>query len=269
MTTAEKTDFVFEKIEVGPYIFYFDGNQKITAGNGDFDSPEPNAFSLIQVQDCPWSTPTCQKTCYVHNLEKFQEAVHEQYRHNSAAIRHLLSRDEDDWGYYWETVQAFGAWISTNAKGGFRWHVSGDIFSWQYAMFIADVCRDSPHVQHWIYTRSFPLLGPILNIDNLTVNLSADKDNYWLARKYAFEHDLRVCYLTVDGEVPDDLHSCDVIFPDYSLRGVGQRPFQFRQDSEFWQSLTSTQRKLVCPVDQYGKSEKVRCGPCNKCMVQR
>jgi len=266
MTTAAKTDFVTDKIEVGPYVFYFDGNSKITAGNGDFANPQPNAFSLVQIIDCPWSTPTCQEACYVHNLEEFQKAVHDQYKVNSKNMRHLLSRDGDDWGDYWKTVDAFAGWISENAKGGFRWHVSGDIFSYEYAGFIADVCKNSPDVEHWIYTRSFHLLAPILCIDNLTVNLSADKNNYWLARIHADKYDLRVCYLTIDGEVPDDLREGDVIFPDYALRGVGQKPFEFRNDSEWWKGLSGAQKKMVCPVDQYGKSEKVRCGPCKRCI---
>jgi hypothetical protein len=163
-------------------------------------------------------------------------------------------------------AQDVGAWITKNSPGGFRWHVSGDIFSLGYARWIAEVVEWSPEVPHWIYTRSFPFLRPLLNIDNLTVNLSADKDNYWLARRYADKHDLRVCYLTVEGEVPPDLREGDVIFPDYALRGVGQRPFDFRSDSEFWQRLEGRQRKMVCPVDIYGKSEQVRCGPCRKCI---
>ena len=60
MTTAAKTTFIVDKITVKGREFYFDGNQKITAANGDFENPKPNAFSTWQAIDCPWRTPTCE-----------------------------------------------------------------------------------------------------------------------------------------------------------------------------------------------------------------
>ena len=261
MTTAASTAFVVERLLVKGREFFFDGNQKITADNGTFEKPAANAFSIWQAIDCPYRTPTCDSSCYVHNLEKFQPEVHKHYQINSENIRSAMYS-----GFY-DTAYAFADWIEKNAAGGFRWHVSGDIFSMRYAEFIQQVCMESLEVPHWIYTRSFPFLEPLVRVPNLVVNLSADKDNYWLARRFAQQHDLRVCYLTVDGEVPDDLKAGDVIFPDYGLRGVDQKPFEFRQDSEWWNNLEGRQRKMVCPVDIYGKSEKIRCGPCNKCMI--
>jgi len=262
MTTAKTTEFTYEVLESHGFIITFDGNQKITAGNGDFDNPQANALSTVQALDCPFRTPTCDDSCYVHNLEKFQPEIHDFYKRNSSELHKLM---EDIHCY--DVAKDVADWITKNASGGFRWHVSGDVFSLDYANWIAEVAYCSPTVKHWIYTRSFPFLEPMLRQPNLTVNLSADKDNYWLARRYADEHDLRVCYLTVEGEVPDDLKEGDVIFPDYALRGVDQRPFDYRNSSKWWITLTGPQRKMVCPVDVYGKQEKVRCGPCNKCMV--
>lgn len=261
MTTAKTTEFTYEILESHGYTITFDGNSKITAGNGDFDHPKANALSLVQAQDCPFRTPTCDSSCYVHNLEEFQPEIHNFYKRNSREIRTLL----DD-VYCYDVAQDVADWITKNAAGGFRWHVSGDVFSWEYAEWIAEVATRSPDVNHWIYTRSFPLLAPLVQVENLEVNLSADKDNYWLARRYADQYGLRVCYLTVEGEVPDDLREGDVIFPDYALRGVDQKPFDFRGHSAFWQSLKGREKKMICPVDIYGKSEKIRCGPCRKCI---
>ena len=261
MTTADTTLFAHKTIASKGYVLTFDGNQKITAYNGSFEEPAANAFSIVQAQDCPFRTPTCEDSCYIHNLEKFQPELHKLYKRNSSEIRALLETR-----FRYEVAYDVADWITENAKGGFRWHVSGDVFSDSYAEWIADVVSWSPTVQHWIYSRSFPFLGPLLHIDNLTVNVSADKDNYWLARRFADEYKLRVCYLTVEGEVPDDLKEGDIIFPDYGLRGVGQKPFEFRNDSEWWQNLKGEHKKMVCPVDLYGKSEKVRCGVCTKCI---
>lgn len=261
MTTAKTTEFTYQTLTAYGFTFVFDGNQKITAGNGSFEDPAANAFSLVQAVECPFRTPTCDSSCYVHNLEKFQPEIHDFYKQNSATIHAVLESK-----YASNVARAVGSWIEDNCHGGFRWHVSGDIFSLEYSKWIALVAMFSPTVNHWIYTRSFPWIEPLLNSPNLTVNLSADKDNYWLARRYADKHGLRVCYLTINGEVPDDLQEGDVIFPDYALRGVGQKPFEWRNDSEWWKSLPGRNKKMTCPVDVYGKSEQVRCGPCRKCL---
>lgn len=264
MTTAASTEFCVEKVGIGNGKHLFiDGNQKITAGNGMFELPAPNAFSLPQVVTCPMRTPTCEASCYVHNLETHQGWLHDCYKHNLEMIREVLASP-----FAIDCARALADWIGANCTGGFRWHVSGDLFSKRYAQWVGYASRASS-VSCWIYTRSFHLIDDLRRYSedrNLTVNLSADADNYWLARRVADEHRLRVCYLTVDGTVPDDLREGDVVFPDYSLRGVGTKPHAYRDGSEWWQSLTGDQRRMVCPTDAYGKSENNRCGPCRKCL---
>lgn len=270
MTTAATTGFAVERVELGGgYHVFLDGNQKITAGNGEFDEPVANAFSLPQVVTCPRRTPTCERTCYVHNLETAQGWLHDHYKHNLATIRRLV--DSPSTWLAGHTAITLANWIDKNARGGFRWHVSGDLFSKQYAAWVGFVARMSSTPQ-WIYTRSFHLLDALGEADNLTVNLSADRNNYWLARRVSDERGgLRVCYLleSLDEDELDnlrDLREGDVIFPDYSLRGVGMKPHAFRQGSPLWQRLTGDQRRMVCPVDAYGKSENNRCGPCRRCL---
>jgi hypothetical protein len=119
----------------------------------------------------------------------------------------------------------------------------------------------SPSVAHWIYTRSFGMMTPLLDVSttaggNLALNLSADAENYERARALANGYGLRVCYMTLDGVVPPDLRKGDVIFPDY----------KFRNDRVWFESLPPHQRAMVCPVDFYGKNERIRCGPCRRCL---
>lgn len=238
--------------------FWFDGNGKITLDHGNFANPCPNAFSLVQVEDCPFATPTCISVCYVHNLEKAEREVHDKYRLNGVAIRRALENRR----YQAETEEAFAEWIIKNAPRGFRWHVSGDIFSLAYSHFIKNVSVLASEVPFWIYTRSFSWVEPLLEAKNLAVNLSADKDNYEEALFLNRRFGLRVCYLSVDGEVPD-LPKGSVIFPNYTLRG---RDLLKPIDAPWWQSLAGKQRKMVCPPDFFGQSERFRCGPCKKCL---
>lgn len=247
-TTAATTGFVHARIDgPGGLHLFIDGNQKISGWD-----PKPNAFSLPQIESCPGSTPTCRSGCYVHALEKHQPDLHALYRHNFETIKEILV-----WrGGHNAWAVVLGSWISEHcADVGFRWHVSGDLFSKAYAEFIYNVWYQSNNINHWIYTRSF------YDADQLpmgmSVNLSADKDNYPAARarlNQGVGH--RICYYTDDGHVPADLPDGSVIFPDYSLRG----------NTEWRDSLPEHQRKMLCPVDMYGKSEKHRCGPCKKCI---
>ena len=289
-STAPTTQFCATEIE-GPEgtSLWLDGNQKITAGNGTYDEPMPNAFSLEAqaVHDvergseaesihCPGSTPTCRKSCYVHRLEKHAKTTYELYRHNSHTIRRILADEflTTKW------VIALAKHISAYCKGGFRWHVSGDVFSAKYAEFIERVCKRSFDVVHWIYTRSFApeILGPLYDVStanggNLALNLSCDKDNYnaaVLAADYfnhmSHQRPLRLCYLVeaADPVVPFDLGPDDVIFPDYDLR---PRSVEDPTAHPWWASLTLNQRKMVCPVDAFNKSETRRCGPCSRCLT--
>lgn len=288
-STAKTTAFCHSRLDgPGGYHLFFDGNGKITASNGTLEEPRPNAFSLRNVEDCPQSTPTCRKACYVENLKAAQPDLYALYEHNAATIRTILADQElaDAWSL---TV---AGWIIVHAPGGFRWHVSGDIFSLAYARWIADVCQNSPSVAHWVYTRSFAYLGPLWQVattgpkqGNLAVNLSCDRDN-WSEAVYAATkhfatpdggHDgpyaLRLCYLTTDGTLPPHADSAepdaelgpdDVVFADYQLR---PRQFATLAESPWWQTITPEQRGTVCPVDSFGKSESRRCGPCKRCLT--
>lgn len=259
-TSAATTAFCAAKIEGPGGFLWIDGNGKITAGNGTLDAPKPNAFSLVQIEDCPFATATCKESCYVHSLEKHAPDTHALYRHNSKEIRRILASPDR---MAWASIVAL--WIAVNCKGGFRWHVSGDVFSLEYASWISAVCQASPLVRHWIYTRSFEyLLAFFTNSTtrggNLAINLSCDRDNYALAASYAHSLGLRLCYLTRDGRVPPNLRDGDVIFPDYNLRGGTPK-------GQNWFGALPTQYKsYTCPVDYAGKAENRRCGPCSRCL---
>lgn len=273
LSSAASTDFVSHTIVGRDEIkLHIDGNQKVSGWK-----PTPNAFSLVQIETCPGSTPTCQKSCYVHALEGAAKNIHDLYRENTTAIQHILTMPE---GYQaaWATRVA-NYILSNNQDTGFRWHVSGDLFSGEYAAWVATVVELSAPVRHWIYTRSFELSAAFVGLENITVNYSVDRDNYERARPYAAAHasvgwPVRLCYLTTDdGEVPSDLPEGSVIFPDYSLRGARNytaEPAMQRECSTFYQRLPQPQRRMLCPVDFYGKSEGNRCAPfgggCAKCI---
>jgi hypothetical protein len=266
MSTAKQTAFCVDSVQGPGGVLWLDGNGKVTAGNGTLANPVPNALSLAHIEGCPGSTAICRASCYVHGLKAAQPALYRTYEHNSRMVQGILEMRHRD-AIKWASLMA--DYISKNCKHGFRWHVSGDIFSKGHAMWIAEVCRMSPQVRHWIYTRSFDLMEPLcdvalteLNDGNLVVNLSADAENYAAALEASLRTSYRICYLTTDGKVPPELKRTDVIFPDYHLRSKdGDTP-------QWFANLLPFHKKMVCPVDFHGKSEARRCGPCSRCMVK-
>lgn len=270
-TSAATTAFCAHKLTGPGGHLWIDGNGKITAGNGTLDAPTPNAFSLVEIADCPGSTPTCRESCYVHGLKKHAPETHALYVHNSKEIRRILDLGKTDHRARFRWVMAMADYIASYCTGGFRWHVSGDVFSRDYAVFIAGVVQQSPKVDHWIYTRSFTqvddrgfnVIAPLLTLPNLAVNISADKDNAADAIRFAYAHNLRLCYMTTQGELPINLRDGDVIFPDYNLRGGTD------QGRAWFDALSPDYKSYVCPVDYHGKAENRRCGPCPRCLFPR
>lgn len=269
-SSAATTAFCAEKLEGPGGFIWLDGNGKITAGNGTLDAPKPNAFSLLpgnsdaRREHCPGSTAICRASCYVHGLEAAAAETFKLYAHNSAMLAEILSFPEVR---QLEWASLLADWITANAPGGFRWHVSGDVTSESHAIWIAQAALMSGSVQHWIYTRSFDHVEALTAVDNLSLNLSCDAENYERARSvrvaamHCFGSTPRLCYLTTDGNVPADLPEGSVIFADYALRWAPGSPAPSWLDA-----LTSAQRRGVCPTDLRGKSEQRRCGPCSMCI---
>ncbi len=254
------TTYVYTEVPVGDGLtLYVDGNSKITVGNGSYEEPKPNALSLPHISTCPGATSQCMAVCYVYGLQKNAPEVYKKYMQNERVIHHILMTNPS----MMRSAEVFGNWISKNCPDGFRWHVSGDVMNARHAMWISKVAAYSPHVRHWIYTRSLELIPQLLLCENFAVNISADADNYAEARKCEMVFGGRICYLTRDGSIPDDLKSGEVIFPDYLLRG---RDMDKPTEHEWWKGLSTKHKRMVCPADFFGQSEQHRCGPCKKCL---
>lgn len=259
--TTSPTTFCYAKIDLGDGLaFHVDGNSKITWDNGSFAEPKPNAFSLPHIATCPGSTERCRESCYVHDLKKYAPQVYRNYELNEMTLHRVLMAP----GSRSRSAHALADWIKENASAGFRWHVSGDVFSEMYAEWIIDVCWLASEVPFWIYTRSLWAVRVLTQARNLAVNVSVDKHNYDDGVLHAQRYGARLCYLV---HAPDEtipaLPAGSVIFPDYDLRG---RKLPEPTEHPWWKSLTLVEQRQVCPVDFFGQSETSRCGPCKKCL---
>src|SRR5688572_1017135 len=141
----------------GELAFFVDGNSKITAGNGSYEAPAPNAFSLPAASvdggaACPGSTEVCRASCYVKGLAKHAPDIYAAYTANARVLDHVLRDGLNCLGEY--AADALATWITEHAPHGFRWHVSGDVQSVDHANWIVEVCERAPDVRFWIYTRT-------------------------------------------------------------------------------------------------------------------
>lgn len=291
------TAFIHTRVELAPGLdIVVDGNSKITAGNGTYAKPQPNAFSLPAASvsganHCPGSTPTCRASCYVRGLAKHAPEVYAAYEQNAETLAKIFASAGAQWH---ASARALGFWIADHCIGGFRWHVSGDVLHEDHARWIATVCAHSQNVRHWTYTRTLEAVRELVRVPNLTVNVSADRDNWDVARAVALRYGARIAYMATphewrDGEssgericaacgvmdhsalpdppgpcVPADLPDGSVVFPDYPLRG---RELADPTEHSYWREAPKRLRVMTCPADFFGQSEAHRCGPCDKCIT--
>ncbi len=212
------TKFISAEIplQFGGVSLWIDGNSKITWDNGTYAKPSPNAFSIPHIATCPGSTARCRESCYIHGLKKAAPEIYRLYELNELALHYIFFTE----GRMDIAAHTLAKWISANAKGGFRWHVSGDVTSIRHAEWIAAVCGKASEVPFWIYTRTLEAVETLVQAKNLAVNVSADRDNYRLAAHSAEVNGARLCYLVSEPEeVIPNLPLGSVIFPDYPLRG--------------------------------------------------
>jgi hypothetical protein len=265
------TNFCTAEVELFDGLsFFLDGNSKITAGNGTYSHPKPNAFSLPAAsvdepypahtpRACPGSTTTCRASCYVRGLAKHAPGVYERYRSNAEVLAHVLRSAKD----FSRSALLLAAWIEEHAAHGFRWHVSGDVWDEpMHARWIVEVCKLAPAVDFWIYTRTLAAVPSLVTAFNLAVNVSADADNFADAHAVALANGARICYLNSSA---DDVNLAvlppgSVIFPDYQFRTRDASG-----DPTWWNALAPEHKRMICPTDQWGQSEAARCGPCKKC----
>ena len=146
-----------------------------------------NAFGLPSGKEygCPGQTSVCAKVCYAGKLEMIYKAFLAVLLNNWNALKDasyaqmvtMLSVVVDEFRSDIAKLTARGREVESI----FRIHHDGDFFSIDYAKAWAEVVRNNPDIQFWVYTRSFiPAINVvpfITGIPNLTVYLSVDSDN--------------------------------------------------------------------------------------------
>lgn len=159
------------------------------------------SWSLPARETCPGSIlngelcPVC-KGCY---------AATGNYRFPN--VKAPREENKDDWK---RTTWADDMVAALAKAAHFRWFDSGDVYCRELAEKIKEVIAQTPHVKHWLPTKSYrvpsirPVLDEIKALPNAAVRYSAlDVDG-------SYTPGLHGCTVvpTVDTEVPAEVHIC-------------------------------------------------------------
>lgn len=151
------------------------------------------------------------KTCYVEKIVQIYKQVGATLLQNT---NELVGKSKDEMlDVLRRTINTFVS-KSKDDQLFFRLHWAGDFFSLEYAEAWAEVMREFPQVRFWTYTRSFRsgenFIEPLLTVDNLTLYLSCDPDNYEDAKALFDKHSqdsprLGLAWLGLDAPEQDEL----------------------------------------------------------------
>ena len=150
---------------------------------------------------CSGATDVC-VACYAANLEAAYPALRSMVERNLDTVRHLLGH-----GGPTLLAVAFGVMVRDSVRRQtvagivrpvFRWHSDGDILGRDHARAIAICARDTPSVEHWIYTRTLGAVRELVGIPNLRVLVSVDRCNVRRASTIAARYAVPVAVLADD-----------------------------------------------------------------------
>jgi hypothetical protein len=176
-----------------------------------------NAFGLSSGVDasCPGATPTCEFDCYAINLEQ-RPAIADKLRSNLELVLGCTTVSE-----IVDLIQPLVEDFSdradkldlTDNERMFRIHWAGDFVNENYAAAWSEVIQQFTDIDFTAYTRTWPRFDPesrkpkgpnvlpiLAGIDNLSLYMSVDKDNFWDAEAPYRKHykDLRLAFLDKD-----------------------------------------------------------------------
>ena len=163
-----------------------------------------NSVGFLAGFTCPGATPTCRSCCYTQGGQAGLTPARMARARNTHTLLHLCQRravrqladqlgqlmDRGHAQYLRRLSRVQGPEHRRLIRGSlFRHNWSGDLVDATHAQAVYRATTARPHLQCWLYTRSFHLL-PHLDPPpaNLTVWLSEDVDNgeevEWVQRRY-------------------------------------------------------------------------------------
>ena len=146
------------------------------------------SFSLPAGYSCPGASRDPDSPCAhcyacqgMYLLDTTARAQWIRYRWTRDCLKSAAGREE------W--IETLAREISETGCEYFRWHDSGDLFSAAYVRMVAEVCRLTIHIRHWLPTQSFRVPGidrairdNLVPLDNVIIRPSTARLNAYPPR---------------------------------------------------------------------------------------
>lgn len=220
---------------------------------------------------CDRTTPACRE-CYAAGIENLSPALARNASHNLATLRSLYGNGGRAGAG--RVVAALVAVVEHSARQqtargvrrpAFRWQSGGDLFAPWYARAIRETMRQTPTVDHWLYTRDNVNARHLLPVpDNGRVYLSADEHNAPTMARTSARLGLPVAVLADDRR-----HAVAVWAQLAAVAPVAGRPFECPATGRHVDDGTGVAAHVVGPD---GRRSTVRpgapgVGACIACAV--
>ena len=199
-------------------------------------------WSIPAILTCPGRSTDCEKLCYADKNFFRMANVKSKYHRNWQ-----LSQQND--------FHLIASELLKKVKDDtlFRIHVAGDFYDATYAEKWLYILKQNPHVQAWVYTRSWripeilPVIEDLTKLPNLSFWYSVDRGT---GKPAKIPKNVRTAYMMVDdADIPR--WRPDLYFRDYAARGTVAKYIK---------------GTLVCPAEN-GVSGHVQCQRCQICIV--
>jgi DNA repair photolyase len=164
---------------------------KVTISKGNRKMGEIKSVSLPPIVTCAKNC-TCAKKCYAAKMCRIYKNVKESYNRNLDAFNNNPAE-------YWKQVEDA---ICTSRF--FRFHVSGDIPTYDYFIQMVDVVKNNPHCDVLVFTKRFAFVNNAIDNGveipkNLHILFSE-----WNGMEMENPHNLPVAHVIFKGDKPEN-----------------------------------------------------------------
>lgn len=162
---------------------------KITISKGNRKMGEIKSISLPPIVTCAEGC-TCAKKCYANKLCRIYKNVKKSYDNNLEVLKNNPDK-------YWEQVDD-----AISVSRFFRFHVSGDIPTYDYLIKLIDTANNNPCCDMLVFTKRYGFVNKALDNGleiprNLHILFSE-----WEGMAMENPHDMPVAHVIFKGEEP-------------------------------------------------------------------
>lgn len=223
--------------------------------NGNSKTGDAASFDLPAISTCPGSTETCRSKCYAAKLMRIYKNVNAKYQRN---YEFSLSKT---------FVSKMVCMLPYN--GTVRIHVSGDFYSREYIEKWIEIASRKKELHFYCYTRSWttdllPYIQLLASLDNVTVNLSLDKDTgipqFDGAENYLW------CYMSEDDDdIVEGMRRSDIVFRANHNGHKRKRKNAAKKGVDGPALVHRMGGATVCPLER-GEDIPLSCSRCRLCI---